>query len=422
MGRFSAVVNIALLLGGYGFGQGAMFAAQTLLVATGEYRLLALFGTNFLLAVLGTFLVDAGALTTLARQAAASSREAGSRGPLWQAFWDTSVFRMGLAIALTLVAAIYALSPFADGFSRSYMLSAIPAFLVYAGNAAGLLDGLGFSGISGISGALPYAISALVLVFVRHEQLELAGAILGAAYSAGCLLTVAMQWTVLAKFGWQPRLRATSVRGVRSSARQGTAMLGVVLPGQLYSRAQLLLSQAWLGAEATAFFLYAKQVVNAAIQVIGFVQRVEFPTLVSRLSRADGNLFRIILTSHRLMGAAGIMATVAMFAAGRVAAQWPESRFGPVAPLLSAFSPTILAMTALIMIALALAGMDVVEGLARDVIIFNLIGVAASYLFLRGLGVYAFVAGDLLSTLCGVILLVLRLARSQKNAAAMPAQ
>jgi hypothetical protein len=191
-------------------------------------------------------------------------------------------------------------------------------------------------------------------------------------------------------------------------------MLGVMLPGQLYGRAQLILSTTYLGAETTALFLYVKQVVSGVMQVITFVQRVEFPTLVRRLANPDGSLFRTIVGAQKLMATAGLLATVTLLAAGSAMSYWPESRFGAVAPLLDAFSSTILAMTALLMVAQSLAATGAYEGLAIDNIIFNAMGAAASLLFLSKFGVYAFLAGDLLSVACGFLLMAFRLGKSRQ--------
>jgi hypothetical protein len=412
---FSTIVNVGLLLGGFGFGQGTIFVAQTWLVAIGEYHVLATFGTHFLFAVLGTFLVDAGSITTLARHAATLPRDPASQRRLRQVFWDTAAFRMAVALFVVAATIVYAFSPVADGFSRSYALLAAPAFLFFAGNAAGLLDGFKFSGVSGICGAVPYATSAFALALARHASPEVAGAILGAAFSAGCLLTVAAHWIVLAKFGWKPRRGSTTAGGFLAAAREGGAMLGVLLPGQLYGRAQLILSTTYLGAETTAIFLYVKQVVSGVIQVIGFIQRVEFPTLVKRLSIPHGSLFRTILGAQKLVAAAGVVATVAVLVAASAAAHWPESRFGAVASLLAGFSATIPAMTALLLVAQSLAATGAYEGLAIDNVIFNAMGVVASVLLLSRLDVYAFLAGDLISTVSGFLLMALRLGRSKQT-------
>jgi hypothetical protein len=417
-GRCSTLANLALLLGGFGLGQGSIFVAQTWLVAIGDYHFLAAFGTHFLFAVLGIFGVDAGSITTLARHAAASSRDADGQRQLWQAFCATSMVRLALALVMVTAAIVYALSPAADDFSRNYALLAAPAFLIVAGNAAGLLDGFRFSGVSGVSAAIPYAMSALVLTLVRHASPDTAGVALGAAFSVGCLLTVVVQWIVLARLGSRPKLQVTTARGLRIAVREAGAMLGVVLPGQLYGRAQLVLSATYLGPETTALFLYAKQLVSAAIQVVQFIQRVEFPTLVARLSVPTANLFRTILNAQKLMAACGIVATLAVLVAGLVAVRWPESRFNAVGPLVSAFAPTILTSTVLLIMIQALAAMAAYDGLALDIIIINLMGAVTSYLLLKGVGVYAFVAGDLSSVLCGIVLVMLRLDRSRQTLAA----
>jgi hypothetical protein len=103
-----------------------------------------------------------------------------------------------------------------------------------------------------------------------------------------------------------------------------------------------------------------------------------------------------------------------VLAAGVVVAAWPETRFAAVAPLLSAFSSTILAMTALLLVAQSLAATGAYEGLAIDNIVFNAIGVAASFVFLSRFGVYAFLAGDLFSIASGFALMALRLGRSKQ--------
>lgn len=417
--RLSSAANIGLLFGGYGFGQGAVFLAQTWLIAAGEYRLLASFGTHFLFAVLGSLVVDAGSSTTLARRAASSSRETGDQ-ELSKAFWDTGVFRMLLAVALVVAAGIYALAFAPDGFSRNYALFAAPGLLAVACNAAGLLDGFKLSGLSGMSAAFPYASSALVLVVAaRHASPEAAGAALGAAFAAGSLLMVAMQWIALGKLGWRIHAQTTSMRGLRRAAREGGAMLCVQLPPQLYGRAQVVLSAAYFGAETTALFLYAKQIVTGALQIVAFVQRVEFPTLVACMSGHNQNPLATVFRAQKLVAATGIAFTVAVSAAGLVAAGFPESRFSAVAPLLSAFSPAILTVTAVIMMMQGLAATGAYEGLALDIAIFHLVGVAASYVFLDRLGVYAFVVADILSTLLGILLLALRLGRSKPQIAAM---
>lgn len=417
--HFSKSVNLSLLIGGYALGQGAVFIAQTWLVAIGDFRLLANFGTHLLFAILGTLAVDAGSIVTLARCSAAASPDAPARQSLWQSFWDTTLFRMSVALVLVAVAVLFAFSPATNGFSRNYVLFAAPALIFFAVNGAGLLDGFKFSGVSGLTGAIPYATSALVVPFARLSSEESAGALLGAAFSIGCLLTVSVQLLVLTRFGWRPRARATSLLGLRTAIREGGAMLGVMLPGQLCGRAQLILSHAYLGDELTALFLYAKQVVVAANQAIGFIQRIEFPGLVARISICDEKLLRTTFVTQRLVVAAAIFATAGVVLVGVALGQWPESRFAPLAPLLCVFAFIILTTTLLITMVQALAAIRAYEGIAFDTMAFNFLGVVASYMLVRDMGVYAFAAADLLSTLFGAVLLASRLQRSKQSLASV---
>src|SRR5262249_32808331 len=92
--RWPRVMNVALLIAGLGLGQGSIFAVQTLLVARGEYELLAAFGTHYSFALLGIILVDMGASTILARTVAHLSGERASRDEVWLIFCETCVIRL----------------------------------------------------------------------------------------------------------------------------------------------------------------------------------------------------------------------------------------------------------------------------------------------------------------------------------------
>src|SRR5690606_30479576 len=98
-----------------------------------------------------------------------------------------------------------------------------------------------------------------------------AGAVLGAAFSAGYLLTVLVQLLALKLAGWGMRFENPRWAGIVSAGCDGLALLGGNLPGQAYFRVQLLISSAWLGPAPTALFIYVKQIVTAVIQLISFV-------------------------------------------------------------------------------------------------------------------------------------------------------
>jgi hypothetical protein len=403
-GRWSRVLNVGLLIGGFGIGQGSIFVVQTWLVAQGEFPLLAAFGVHFSFAVLGTLFVDAGSITVLARHVAHLSGKPTSNQEISRIFWETSAFRIGLAFLIIVSGAIYALAIATDEFSRAYVLSASPGFLFWACNAAGLLDGHKRSGLSGITGSVTFIASALALVFARHEPPAIAGAMLGCAFSVGNLMTVMAQWAALARQGWIPSLSRITRNGTLRACKDGLAMLCGILPGQLYFRFQIVLSTTYLGPEMTAMLLYAKQIVAAVTQVIGFVLRVEFPGLVQRFSQPAEQSFRTIFDSQKIALYLAVGATVAVFAGGVLMKFWHDDNFNRVAPLIAASAPTILTLSILWIISQPLAALSRFTLLSLIILVFVFVGVAVSYLLLASCGVYAFITGDIASHITGAVL------------------
>ena len=279
-GRWPQIINVGLLIAGLGLGQGTIFVVQTVLVAAGEYELLAAFGTHYSFAVLGVILVDAGASVTLARTVARLPAGQNPNEEVWRIFCETTAIRLLLAALVCAAIAIYALGFASEGFSRWYVALAVPGFLLWAVNPVGLLDGLRLSGISGITGSAAFVITAIGLAVATHRSAEAAGAILGGAFSIGYLVTVGAQWIVLVRKGWLPQFPRLTRAGLTKSLRDGGALLFQYAPGQINMRVQLLLSTLYLGAETTALVVYAKQIVTAANQIVLFVLRVEFPGLV----------------------------------------------------------------------------------------------------------------------------------------------
>jgi hypothetical protein len=218
-------------------------------------------------------------------------------------------------------------------------------------------------------------------------------------------MTVAAQWAALAKHGWMPGLAKITRRGTIQSGKDGFAMLCGILPGQLYFRFQILLSTIYLGAEMTAMLLYAKQIVAAVTQIIGFVLRVEFPGLVQRLSRPAEQNFRTIFDSQKTAFHLAIGATVAVFAMGVVMRFGGDNNFSKAALLIAAFSPTILTLSLLWIMSQPLAALGRLTLLSFVIIGFVAVGIAVSYLLLSTYGVYAFIAGDIASHTAGTLLI-----------------
>lgn len=413
-GLSSGLWNVALLIAGFGIGQGAVFVAQTWLLAGGRLDLLAAFGTHMSFAVLGMMVVDGGTITILARH---TSRLAPDRQPsdaVWRLFWDATAFRAAMGAATLVVAIAYAAMVADPGFARAYMLAAAPAFVIWAFNASGLLDGLTRSGISGLTGCLPYATSAIALPLALPAPPDTAGAVLGAAFTVGCALTVAAQAAALRRQGWTVRFVAVTRDGFVTAARDGAALLGAMLPGQVYFRIQLVLSTALLGTETTALLLYAKQVTFAFVQVIGFAQRAEFPGLVQRIRDPAAGLYRTVFGAQKLACALAVAST-AVVVAGCLSVSFPPgSTLARATPLLTAFAPTILTVSALLIVAQGLTALGEFVALARYVAVSIVVGLAVGVVLLPTLGVYAFIVGDIASNIAAVVLFHLGLRRHRR--------
>lgn len=387
-------VNIALLIAGLGLGQGTIFVVQTLLVASGEYQLLAAFGTHYSFAILGIILVDAGASVILAREVARLSAERGPRGEVWKIFCETSAIRLFVALLIGAAAVGYAFGVAPEGFSRWYVALALPGLFGWAVNGVGLLDGLRLSGVSGITGSAAYVATAAGLALAAHKPDETAGVILGASFSVGYLLTLGAQWIVLGRKGWVPQFHRLTRDGLARSFRDGGALLFQSVPGQINMRVQLVLSTAYLGTETTALFVYAKQIVTASTQIIGFVLRVEFPGLVEKLAGVGRHNFASILGAQKMALYCAILLTVGIAGLSGIAAMMPDLRLNRAAVIIASFSPTILTLSLLLMTIQALAALGAYVVIARTLAISSAVGLLASCLLVQVIDVYAFVAGE----------------------------
>lgn len=403
-GRWPSIVNIALLIAGLGLGQGSIFAVQTALMAAGEYDLLASFGTHYSFAIFAIILVDAGASTTLARMVARLSVEHRSRDEVWRIFCETSAIRLLTASLIGLVAVIYVTDFSSDGFSRCYVTLALPGLLLWAVNGVGLLDGLRLSGVSGIAGSAAYVVTAIGLALAAHRSPETAGAILGGAFSLGYLATLVAQWATLARKGWAPRLRRVTRAGLARSLRDGGAMLFQLVPGQIAMRVQLVLSTIYFGAETTAFFIYAKQVVTASTQIIGFFIRVDFPGLVEKMAAPGKHNLRWVITSQKTTFFCAIILTAGAMVVSGAAALVPGFHLHRAAPIMVAFVPTILTQSIQLMMVQALAALGAYGVLARSLAIGAATGLMVNYALISVFGAFSFALGEMAFNMTGVFL------------------
>jgi O-antigen/teichoic acid export membrane protein len=408
--QWPRLVNVGLLIGGYGLGQGAIFAVQTWLVARGEYDLLSAFGTYFSFAMLSIFLIDAGSTTTLARQIAGLSTEpAGNE--FWALFWATAVVRAAIAVVIGVAAAVYALAISSDPFSRCYLLTILPGLAVWIGNAVGLLDGLKLSGLSGIMGSLAFASSALGLALVPHAPPGTAGAILGTAFSVGYVLTVAAQWTALSGFGRHPRFQRPTRQGIIRALRDGLALLFQLVPGQLILRVQLVLSTVYLGTESTALFVYTKQVVVAMTMLVGFIMRVDFPGLVQKMTRSQERGIGSIFEAQKFAIGSGFVLTAGTLVVCLMAPLAPQYHLARAARLLMVYAPSIITISAVSIMMQGTAAIgDYVSG-ARIIAVSAVVGMVVSYLAIGPFEIYGLLIGEITFHLLGLGLLFRHLRR-----------
>jgi hypothetical protein len=411
------LLNIASLVVGLALGQGSIFIVQTALVSAGEYNLLSAFGTHYSFAILGVILVDAGASTTLARTVARLGAVADGREQFWRIFCETSVIRLLFAVGVGAAAMVYAFGIAADGFTECYVALALPGLLVWAFNAVGLLDGLRLSGVSGVTGAAAYVAVAIGLCLAAHRSAETAGAILGGVFSIGYLLTVATQWIALRRRGWLPQFRAPTRAGLIRALRDGCAMLFQFVPGQINMRVQLVLSAIHLGAETTALFIYAKQVVTALTQIIAFVLRVEFPGLVEKLSAVGHHGPRSVLDAQKMTLCCAMIFAFGATAIAGLAAALPGFGLHRAAAMILLFAPTILTLSLSLMMIQALAALGAYSAIAAALTASALAGVLVSYLLITRIGIYALVAGEIAFHLVGIYGVVRYLRQTDQVAA-----
>ncbi len=191
------------------------------------------------------------------------------------------------------------IAPTSDRFYSNYVIWILPAFVIWSFNGAGILDGFRMSGVSGVSGSIPYVISAITLVVTSDASDFVAGKQLGAAFTIGQIITVSIHFISLRVAGCHVQFVSPRRSGIARAAIDGTALLASTIPGQLYFRTQLLICDLYLDPASTASFIYVKQIIAAFAQVIGFVRRVEFPNLVTALATHQHDRFRVMMTEQR---------------------------------------------------------------------------------------------------------------------------
>jgi O-antigen/teichoic acid export membrane protein len=174
------------------------------------------------------------------------------------------------------------------------------------------------------------------------------------------------------------------------------------VPSYLSFRAQIALVGGFLGTETAGLFIYSKQIVNAAAQLVQMVRRVEFTNLVAGTNDGSG----VFAGQRRSLGLAFLLAA-GLISVAQVMKMGPGdvSRAGQ---LVTVFAPLIIlsaAFAALHQKAFA-RGRSWLPAIATSASFFASTFVA--YLLLPSLGIYALALAELLGALIGIGLILWR--------------
>ncbi|MDM9648148.1 hypothetical protein [Rhizobium sp. S163] len=385
----------------FAIGQGSIFLAQTWLIQRGALDLLAAFATHFSFAILALMIVDFGAPVVIAtRISLAGDREV--LDVARRCYWQASVVRLGVALVLSLAALVYAWFG-GDGFSRTYVPAAVPALLISAFNAAGVFDGLGLSGISGLTGMLAYIASAIALVVAGAQPAD-AGMILGVALSLGYAFAVFAQMAVLWRLGCAMRVVKVSVADCGAFAREGFGVLLAILPGQLSFRFQIVVCAAVLGQAGLGLFVYGRQIAAAVSQVLEFVRRAHFPDMVRALRLGDTTL-RAGFEAQRLATLLAIALTLGLMLVGSSSFLLMSGAFAQSGLVVALFAVGVLTGALSQTLAQAAQGLGRFRVVAVAAVLAMLVGFAASAGFGALLGLVGLAVAEVVTHVVGALVI-----------------
>lgn len=408
------LLNLALLIMGYGSGQGTIFLAQTWLLATNELKLVALFGLHFTTATLAILIVEAGSITLLARKVASQSSVKLSSS-IWQAYFGVSTFRFAIALAILGVCGIVLTFAPASPFTHHYVFAAAPALLVWSLNVSGVLDGLKLSGVTGVTTSVPSLFSGIALVLIPFFPSLDPGTTLGAAFSLGYFSAIALQLFALTAMKIEISWETPTRNDIVAAARDGFLLLGSQLPGQLYFRLQLQLCHIYLGADSTALFLYIKQIFVALAQLIWFIRRIEFPYLVRKVTRLPQKALPLILITQRGGTIFSLVVTIFILITGIVMSSNGEQVFREVGFLLAIFAPFIAINSMSLAFNQGLAALARFPALMVAMLITTAVGATLSTLLIGAFGVAGLLASDAIAEVASVAMLLVLLIRGERG-------
>jgi O-antigen/teichoic acid export membrane protein len=126
---------------------------------------------------------------------------------------------------------------------------------------------------------------------------------------------------------------------IRQYLREGAIYCGGELPNQLYGRALILVVTGALGAQVGGVYVYIRQILSGAAQIIGLLKRVEITRLGAILCGAEfrwGQFFGA--QAVNLAASVGVCLTAIIAFSLR---KWLPGRFGEVAFYFAFFSAVL---------------------------------------------------------------------------------
>lgn len=399
-------MNMVGLLGGFGLGQGSLFAVQTWLLATGEIAFMgqfAIVNTMVLLAYQG---IDLGGLVILARHVAMQDH-AERDIPIF--FWSFTAVRVIIAFLLAMMGVIWlTLNP--DSFDSNYTAMAVPGLIALALGPGGILDGHNMSGWTGATWALPFVASAIALPFGLEMSSRGAGMLLGGALSLGAVLAVVFQYWLLHQKKLSVPYRQPKTAAMREGGHEALLYLIGWLPGQLSFRAQVGIAAGMLGLDAAALFIYAKQIIMIATRFLVFARRVEYPALVKQLTDRK-HLVRKVVSVQKISLSIGALGTIVFGIFGLVMHfAFPHSLHG-AGLVIATFAPIIMTASVYATFTQACYAVKRTDASAWNAVASNVIGLGLLFALVPLIGMTGIALAEGISHVVGVVVLVITLRR-----------
>lgn len=328
-------LNFAMLLAGFGVGQGSLFLANSYLMLAHRHELVSSFGAAYALITFLMFITDWGGAVYMARLAALHD---GRREDLDRGFLELCLVRTAVAVVIIIGSVVF-FSRDGGGFSAGFTPFASLGLLAYAFNGSGVLDGSGKAGLSGLCQAFPPVSVALLLPFVAGPLDAAAGRMLGIAYAFGLLASVVGQLALYRPM-FRAACRSLTFGGIVACGRTAAVYMATPLPGQTLFRLQVFLATSYLTTTLAAIFIYSRQLIGVGYQLIGFLLRVDVRDFAKRVR--GGSLSWLDCATKSLTTRAGAVVMLGfIFVGGAITIV--ASRDIGVALLL--YSPCLLALS-----------------------------------------------------------------------------